>query len=124
MLLQMESPAAAYRRSSVDARIQGASQADLVQICFEQVVASIGSAIRAHEAKDNGRRSAGLTRAHAALTALTMGVDHNAPLAGALAQLYASAREAILSSVIRFDTAKLALVRDDFRDIGEAFRVA
>lgn len=117
MLLQLGNPDQAYRRSSVDARIQGASAQDLVRICMEQVISGLGTAIRAHETRDNARRSAGLTRAHAALTALTMGIDQNAPLAGALNQLYASAREAILGSVAQFNTPLLTQVRDDFREI-------
>ena len=122
MLLAMENPEVAYRRSSVDARIAGASPGELVQVCLEQVVLSLGTAIRAHEARDNARRSAGLTRAHAAVIALEMGIDRAAPLAAALTQLYGAARETILASVTAFDSAGLARVRDDFREIGEAFR--
>lgn len=121
MLLRQESIETAYRRTNFDARVAGAKPEDLVRMCFEQVVVALGSAVHAHEAQDRARKSASLTRAHAALTALEMGIDNDAPLAGALRQLFASAREVVLGSVMEFDAPGLTQVRDDFREIGAAF---
>lgn len=121
MLLGQQTIETAYRRTNFDARVAGARPEDLVRMCFEQVVVALGSAVHAHEAQDRSRKSAALTRAHAALTALEMGVDNDAPLATALRQLFASAREVILSSVTKFDARGLMQVRDDFREIGAAF---
>lgn len=124
MLALRHTPADAYRRVAVDARIRGGRAEDIVALCFEQVVAELGRALRAHAAGDAGRRSDGLTRAHAALTALDMGLDQSNPVGPALAQLYAAAREAILASVARFDGDALAEVRADFAEIGAALAAA
>jgi flagellin-specific chaperone FliS len=120
MLALSNTPRAAYRRVAVDARIHGASQADLVALCFEQIVGELGGAIHAHATGDTARRSEGLTRAHAALTALEMGLDRSQPVAGAMLQLYGAARERILRSVTDFDPVALKTLRDDFREIGTA----
>ena len=120
MLALHNTPRAAYRRVAVDARIHGASQAELVALCFEQVVGELGGAIHAHTTGDAARRSEGLTRAHAALTALEMGLDRRQPIAGAMLQLYGGARERILRSVTAFDAAALQTIRADFREIGAA----
>ena len=60
------------------------------------------------------------TRAISALTALQMGVDLANPTAGALVQLYQSARNAILDCVTRFDARTLQAIRQDFTEIREA----
>lgn len=120
MLALHNTPRAAYRRVAVDARIHGASQSELVAMCFEQVVGELGGAIHAHANGDAGRRSEGLTRAHAALTALEMGLDRTQPIATAMLQLYGAARERILRSVVTFDVAGLQTIRTDFREIGAA----
>ncbi len=120
MLALHNTPRAAYRRVSVDARIRGASQSELVAMCFEQLGSELGSAIRAHEAGDAMRRSDGLTRAFSALTALEMGLDRSQPVAGAMLHLYGAARKCILDSVSAFDCAALQELREDFREIGAA----
>lgn len=120
MLALNNTPRDAYRRVAVDARIRGASQTELVAMCFEQLVSEIGSAIRAHETGDRARRSDGMTRACMAITALEMGIDRSQPVADALLHLYAAARQRILASVTTFDRAALHELREDFREIGKA----
>jgi len=124
MLMQRDNPEAAYRRISIDARIQSGRANEMVGICYEQVVSELGRAIRAHAAADPMRRSDALTRAHAAVMALEMGLDRTNPLAQALEHLFAAARETILSSVTGFDSSALAEVRDDFAEIGAAMLAA
>ena len=124
MLMLNNTPAAAYRRIAVDARIRAAGQAELVAMCYEQLVTELGAAIRADEAGDPARRAEGLTRAHAAVMALEMGLDRAQPISAALGQLYGAAREAILASVTAFDPAALEEVRSDFREIGSALAQA
>lgn len=121
MFLGQDNIETAYRRTNFDARVSGAKPEQLVRMCFEQVVTALGSAVRAHEARDQSRKSSSLTRAHAALTALEMGIDNDAPLSDALRQLFASAREVILGCVTKFDADGLGRVRDDFQEIGAAF---
>jgi flagellar protein FliS len=113
-------PSEAYRRVDFDARVRGADSRQLVDLCLEQVIGSIGRAIHAQQRADNLAKSAALTRAVSALTALQMGVDMSNPTAGALVQLYQSARNAVLDCVTRFDPDKLAVIRQDFTEIREA----
>lgn len=124
MLMLRDNPSTAYRRVAVDARIRGAGPRDLVMLCYDQLGAELGKALRAHATGDARRRSDGLTRAYAALAALEMGLDRTNPVAGALEQIYAAARETILSSVTSFDAASLQAVRDDFAEIGSALASA
>jgi len=120
MLALHNTPRAAYRRVAVDARIRGASQTELVAMCFEQLVTELGSAIRANETGDPMRRSDGLTRAFSAITALEMGLDRSQPVAEAMLRLYGAARKRILASVTAFDGPALHELREDFREIGAA----
>jgi flagellin-specific chaperone FliS len=120
MLHHRHDPSEAYRRVDFDARVRGADSRQLVDLCLEQVIGSVGRAVHAHERQDNAAKSAALTRAIAALTALQMGVDMANPTAGALVQLYQSARNAILDCVVRFDTQTLLTIRQDFTEIREA----
>jgi flagellin-specific chaperone FliS len=113
-------PSEAYRRVDFDARVKGATSRQLVDLCLEQVAGSVGRAIHASGRGDNGAKSAALTRAIAALTALQMGVDPDAPTGQALLQLYASARTTILDSVLAFDAAGLTQIRQDFIEIRTA----
>jgi len=120
-VLALTDPHEAYRRSQIDARVAGGRAGDLVLICVGEVVDNLGAAIRAHYGHHLAARSKGLTRALTALTALEMGVDRQAPLAGALLQLYGAARERLLDSAVRFDADAMDEVRGDFRDLRDAF---
>lgn len=122
MLAVRESPASAYRRAAFDVRVRGAGPAELVHLCLDQVGESLAHALRGHRLADNTARAAGLTRAHAALLALEMGVDENAPLAGALLQVFRAARAEILGAVTAFAPDRLERVRDDFAEIAAALR--
>jgi len=120
-MLAVTDPREAYRRSEIDARVEGgADPADLVRLCLEQAIGGLGLAIIAHERRDPAARSKALTRALSAVTALDMGVERSAPLAQALLQFYGAARKAILDSVVTFDTGRLATLRQDFVDIAKA----
>jgi flagellin-specific chaperone FliS len=120
-MLAFTDPREAYRRSEIDARVHGgADPADLVLLCMEQAISSLGLALIAHERNDRAGRSKALTRALSAVTALDMGVDRDAPLADALLQLYGAARKAILDSVLAFDAEVLGRVRQDFIEIAAA----
>jgi flagellin-specific chaperone FliS len=120
MLHHRNDPSEAYRRVDFDARVRGADSRQLVDLCLEQVIGSVGRAIHAYERQDNAAKSAALTRAVAALTALQMGIDMSNPTAQALVQLYQSARSTILDCVTRFDGSKLMEIRQDFTEIREA----
>lgn len=118
------SPAEAYRKVDFDARIAGAGPGQLVLLCYEQLAAALGSAIHADGVRDNARKSASLTRALAALTALQMGLDQRQPIAAALTTLFEGARHTVLDSVIQFDAAALARLKQDVTEIAWALRGA
>ncbi|HKX79565.1 MAG TPA: flagellar protein FliS [Novosphingobium sp.] len=119
MLMQCN-PAEAYRRVDFDARVEGASGAQLIALCFEQMTAAIGTAIYAAEIRDNALKSRSLTRALSALTALQLGVTGEDAVADALRQLYHSAHSSILDCAVNFDAGKLRTIRDDFTEIAGA----
>lgn len=123
-MLALNDPHEAYRRSEIDARVASGSSADLVSFCLGQAIEGLGGAISAHGFNAPTHRSKALTRALTAVTALEMGVDRKAPLAGALLQIYGAARQALLDCVVHFDAARLAEVRQDFRDLQQAFAEA
>lgn len=119
-MLAQRNPQEAYRRVDFDARIASAKPGELVVLCLEQFVAAIGSALVAHERQNNSLKSQSITRALSALTALQMGLDGKVAIAGALAQFYGAARRTLLDSVLRFDTATIKALRQDFVDVSQA----
>jgi flagellar biosynthetic protein FliS len=123
-MYNLRSPAEAYRKVDFDARIAGADPGQLVVLCYEQLATALGSAVYAAEAGDNARKSAALTRALAALTALQLGLDHGQPIAVTLATLFESARHTVLDSVIQFDAAALTRLKQDVAEIAGALRSA
>ena len=117
----LRSPQEAYRRVDFDARIAGADPRQLVLLCYEQLGTALGTAIHAAQAHDNARKSTALTRALSAITALQMGLDHDQPIAAALATFLESARQQVLDSVITFDAAALKGLKNDVAEIAGAF---
>lgn len=117
------SPHEAYRRVDFDARVSGAGPAELVHLCYEHLVGALGTALHADRGGDNGLKSRSITRALTAITALQMGISGDNPMAGALNQLYQSARRTILDSALVFDAARIETLRRDFSEIGAALRV-
>jgi len=119
-MLMMRSPHEAYRKVDFDARVAGATPQQLVALCYEQLIAALGTAQFADEAGDNRLKSQSLTRALSALTALQLGVSPDAAIGPALLQLYDAARRTVLDSVLAFDSAALRTIRNDFIDISRA----
>lgn len=116
----LRDPGEAYRRVDFEARVKGANPRQLVDLCLEQVAGSLGRAIYAHKSGDNAAKSAALTRAISALTALQMGVDSTSPAGEALIQLYQSARRAVLDSALQFNPKGIETIRTDFLEIRQA----
>lgn len=119
-MLAQRNPREAYRRVDFDARIASAKPAELVVLCLEQFVSATGSALFAHERRNNALKSQSITRALSALTALQMGLDGNVAIAQALAQFYGAARRTLLDSVLRFDPEAIKTLRQDFIDVSQA----
>ncbi len=123
-MLALRSPQDAYRKVDFDARVEGADPRALVALCYEQLIAALGSAAFAHERADNGLKSKSLTRALAAITALQLGVNGSDGVAGALRQFFEAARRSILDSALAFDAAAIAAIRQDCADILRAMQAA
>jgi flagellin-specific chaperone FliS len=123
-MLAIRSPHEAYRRVDFDARVKGADPRQLVALCYEQLVSSLGSAIFAQERGDNSLKSQALTRALSATTALQLGVSGDDSTAQALRHLYEATRRAVLDSAISFDAKTLATIRQDFIDISRAMNLS
>lgn len=119
-MLAQRNPDTAYRRVDFDARVASASPAELVKLCYEQLVSALGRALIADERGDNRMKSEALTRAVSALNALQMGVNGAGGVSDALHQLYTSARRSVLDSVLSFDAATLDRIRQDFIEIAAA----
>jgi flagellar biosynthetic protein FliS len=120
-MLALRNPHEAYRRVDFDARIEGASPAQLVGLCYEQADAALASALFAGANGDNRAKSQAITRALSAITALQLGVRGEAGVADALRQFYGSVRRALLDSALHFDEGTIAAVRRDLADIAKAF---
>lgn len=120
-MLAQRNPQEAYRRVDFDARIAAAKPGELVVLCLEQFVAATGSALIAHERKNNALKSQSMTRALSSLTALQMGIDENGGMASALSQFYGAARHQLLDNVLNFDPVAIATLRADFVEIYQAF---
>ncbi len=119
-MLSQRNPDTAYRRVDFDARVAGASPAELVKMCYEQLISALGRALIAQDRGDNRLKSEALTRAVSALNALQMGVSGEGAMADALHQIYVSARRSVLDSVLQFDADTIARIRTDFIEIAAA----
>lgn len=119
-LLARQNPQDTYRRIDFDARVSGADPMELVALCYEHLIAALGTALFAYERGDNVGKSSAITRAVSAVTALQLGVAGDEGVAQALRQFYDSARRALLDSVLGFDPAKIGQIRKDFQEIAGA----
>lgn len=118
------SPHEAYRRVEFDARVSGADPAGLVLVCFDQFGQSLAAALGGNQAGDNQRRSAGLTGALTAITALQLGIDGAVGIAASLTQFYDAARHTLLGNVLNFDAAAIGSLRNDFSEVALALATA
>lgn len=123
-MLARHDPRDAYRRIDFDAAVASASARQLVSLCYEQLVAALGSALAAHERGDNRLKSEALTRALSALTALNLGISSTIGVAQALSHFYEAARRTLLENVVKFEPAAVARVRNDFLDVASALATA
>jgi len=124
LMTALRSPADTYRSVDFDARVSGGTPAELTDLCFEQLIGALGTAIHAHAAGDPAGRSNALSRAVSCLLALEMGIAGQEGIAATLRDLYSRARIAVLGSVLEWDEATLRRIRDDFSEIREALRSA
>ena len=119
-MLALRNPSEAYRRIDFDARVEGADPRTLVMLCYESLVSSLGTALFAHDRGDNRAKSAALTRAVSALTALLLGIEGQEGISAHLRAFYDAARRRVLDNVIAFSPEQIVQVREDIREIAAA----
>jgi len=120
-MLALRNPSEAYRRVDFDARVEGADPRTLVLLCYESLISALGTALFAHERGDNRSKSAALTRALSAMTALQLGVAGDAGgISAHLRQFYEATRRRVLDNVLNFAPDQIAEIRQDIRDISAA----
>lgn len=120
MLARRVAPAEAYRQVDFEARVYGASRQELVAICFEQLIGSLGTAIYAKRMGDAYLSSRSMSRAVSSLLALEMGISGDDGLAGAMRDLYQGARNSIIGCSVNYDEKILQTIRKDFVEIWQA----
>lgn len=120
----IRSPHEAYRKVDFDARVAGADPRQLVLVCYELLGSALGAAVHAAAFGDNARKSASLTRALSAITALQMGLDHAQPVAAPLNAFLEAARRTVLDCVIEFEASAAERLKDDVKELSAAFRQA
>lgn len=119
-MLALQDPQTVYRRIDFDARVSAADPGQLVELCYEQLIAALGTALFAHDQVDNRMKSEALTRAVSALTALQLGISGQGGVVDALHHFYDAARRAVLDNALRFKPATIAAIRQDIIDIALA----
>lgn len=120
MMLAQGNPQTVYRRIDFDARVNTCDPAQLVELCYEQLISALGTALFANARNDNCMKSQALTRAIAALTALQLGISGQGAVVDALHQIYDAARRSVLDSALRFKPETISAIRQDFVDISSA----
>ena len=123
-MLARRDPYDAYQRVEFDARVKGASSSELVHICYDQLILALGMAVLASRRNDARLKSRSLTRALTALMALQLGIDQTHEMAVPLMDFYGAARKSILASSLEFDADCLIAMRDDFKEVRDAFQPA
>ncbi|MEO0698915.1 MAG: hypothetical protein AAFY81_04260 [Pseudomonadota bacterium] len=117
----MASPAAAYRRVDLEARIEASASQDLTRICLEEATAALGQALIALERAPARVPRDGLARAHGIAVYLARSVAPENPMRRTLVQFYAGLADAIGRNLREARFAEIAQARDDFRDVLSAF---
>jgi len=123
-MLSRSQPRDAYRQSHFDARLIASDQNDLVLICLDDLIESLGVLQIVESRNDREARSRTLTRCVTAVTALEIGIDRDAELASSLLQFYGAAKSLLLDSIRVIDVEKIAELQNDMREIATAFRAA
>lgn len=123
-MMVQRNPGEAYRRIDFDARVAGADPQALVVLCYETVVTALGSALFCHDRADNRGKSAAITRAISAITALQLGLREEGSVSAALQQFLEAGRRGLLDAALAFDPAAVGAIRRDFSEIAQAMAQA
>ncbi|RNJ62570.1 MAG: hypothetical protein EDM03_14205 [Porphyrobacter sp. IPPAS B-1204] len=119
MQMLSQTPAAAYRRVALEARIEASGSADLTRICLEEAQAALGQALIA---LDRGlpAPSEPLSRAQTILLWLAGSVAPGHPLGTSLKAFYGGLAGQIGANILQADAQSLTGIQSDIRDILDA----
>jgi hypothetical protein len=112
-------PAAAYRRVALEARIEASGSAELTRICLEEAAGALGQALLAHE-RTGSVPAEPLTRAQTIMVWLAQSLAPDHPLHASLKAFYGGLAGQIGAQLLRAEPAVLAAIRQDIRDVLEA----
>lgn len=119
MQMLSQTPAAAYRRVALEARIEASGSADLTRICLEEAQAALGQVLIA---LDRGlpAPSEPLGRAQTILLWLAGSVAPGHPLGASLKAFYGGLAGQIGANILQADAGRLAGIQQDIKDILDA----
>ena len=112
-----QSPAAAYRRVDIDARVEASASSDLTRICLEEAAAALGQALIALERAPETPPREPLVRAHGIAVYLARSVAPENPMRQALLQFYGGLVDTIGRNMRAARYDEIAQARDDFSDL-------
>jgi len=110
-------PASAYRRVDIEARIEASANEDLTRICLEEASAALGQALIALERAPASVPREGLARAHGIAIYLARSVAPENPMRKALVEFYGGLADTIGRNLREARFGEIAQARDDFRDV-------
>jgi len=122
MLAQAQTPHLAYRKVELDARIEASHGAQLALICLEELRGSLAQAALALQRDQRARHAREIGRAGAILAFLHRTVDPDHPMREALCAFYRGAATTLQQIRKASDLPRLDRLREDIKDIIEAFR--
>lgn len=122
----LRNPYDTYRQIDVVGRTAEADGPGLVQVLYEELVASLRAAAWAAGAGQLARKSERVTRATAILFALEAGLDFEkgGDVSHTLATLYAGIRKTVIQASIGTDPAPFLQAADSLAEIAAAWRTA
>lgn len=119
MQMLARNPAAAYRRVTLEARIEASGSADLTRICLEEARAAVGQALVALE-RGSSRGREPLMRAQTIMLWLARSVAPEHPLGPSLKAFYGGLAGQLAAQILQAEMRKLAEIRQDISDVLEA----
>jgi len=123
-MLHRPGPAEAYRRVEIDAYIVGGEAAQMTRLCLAETIGALNRALYFDSKGDGEARTNCLTKGMYCIQALKMGVDRSQPLADALLIVYGNAVGRLTHNMRVFDPQAIAVLRQDFLEIEQAFAEA
>ena len=123
-MFMLRSPSDAYDRVALDARIAGSDARQLTGVCLDHAIESLGRALAADRAGSVSKRSQALGLCLNALSALTLGIDRQHPMAATLSDFYEGVRTCVAQAVRSFSRETVERARGDLVDVATAMTAA